>query len=266
MAKAARGIQSIEISGRILKALVDVCEPMMLKDLAKVANLAPAQCHAYLTSMRHIGLVYQEPDSGLYRMGPFAMRLGIGWLRSSPVPAATAQALKSLTAELGFMSLIAVWGEFGPTVVHINEGTWVTALNIRQGTLFSLTGTATGRIFSAFGDAADLQDRVNQELVGSAKSRAIGPASAREDFDAQVKLARRKGFSVAKGAPIPDINAISAPVFDQNGTFAFVATLVGPSAEMPVEESSPAVQRLLETTRAIPRSLAPDAELRVAAP
>ncbi len=224
---------------------------MMLKDLAKAAGLVPAQCHAYLTSMRHVGLVHQEMDTGLYRMGPFAMRLGIGWLRSSPLPSAAILELKSLTDELGFMSLIAIWGEFGPTIVHINDGLSPTALNIRQGTLFSVTGTATGRVFAAFGDAGNLEGQIASELRGAARSRSLGPALTRENFEAQVQLTRKVGYSTARGAPIPGINAVSVPIFDKDGKFAFVGTLIGPSPEMAVESDSAAVQRLLATARSI---------------
>ncbi|WP_137929673.1 IclR family transcriptional regulator [Mesorhizobium comanense] len=255
MAGAARGIQSIEVSGRILRALVEVCEPMMLKDLAAAADLVPAQCHAYLTSMRHVGLVHQEMDTGLYRMGPFAMALGIGWLRSSPVPSAALRTLGALTDELGYMSVIAVWGQFGPTIVHVNDGLWPSALNIRQGTLFSITGTATGRVFAAFGNADDIEDQITSELRGAAGGRSLGPAQAREDFEAQVQLARKVGYSTAIGAPVPGINAVAAPIFGKDGEFTLVATVIGPSGEMPVDDDSPAVQKLFAAARSISEGL-----------
>ncbi|WP_346898959.1 helix-turn-helix domain-containing protein [uncultured Roseibium sp.] len=257
MTGGARGIQSIEISGRILKALVRKCEPMMLKELAQEADLTPAQCHAYLTSLRNVGLVQQGTDTGLYRMGPFAMRLGIAWLHNIELPATAMRSLKALTDELGFMSLIAVWGQFGPTIVHVNAGVWPSALNVRQGTLFSLTGTATGRIFAAFGTADDLYGRIERELERSEPSRSLGAVVAREEFTQQVATARLKGFAIAECRPIPDMNAVSAPIFDAQGHLFSVATLLGPSRIMPVEENAPAVQRLLAVTRALHNEASP---------
>lgn len=257
MAGGARGIQSIEVSGRILNALVEACAPMMLRDLAHAANLAPAQCHAYLTSLRDVGLVHQDPGTGLYCMGPFAMRLGIGWLRSWPLSSAAIDALKLLTDELGFMSLVTVCGEYGPTVVHINTGVAPSALNIRQGTLFSLTGTATGRIFAAFDQAGNHEEQISAELFGAPTSRSLGAPMTREEFEEQARLAREYGYATAKGAPIPDINAVSVPVFDQTGHFAFAATLIGPSDELEVGDNAPAVRRLLETATSITHSVTP---------
>ncbi len=70
MSKSARGIQSIEVSGRIMQALLDAGEPMMLKDMAQAADLKPAQCHAYIASLKKIGLVHQDSSSGLYSPVP----------------------------------------------------------------------------------------------------------------------------------------------------------------------------------------------------
>jgi DNA-binding IclR family transcriptional regulator len=150
MVRDARGIQSIEVGGRILTALLDANAPMMLKDLASSAGLAPAQCHGYLTSYKNIGLVEQDAQTGYYRLGHFALRLGIGRIRSVPVLNAASKAINNLSEDLGFMVLMVVWGPHGPTVVQVSEGTSALTLNIRQGTLFSVTGTASGRVFGAF--------------------------------------------------------------------------------------------------------------------
>lgn len=262
MRAGARGIQSIEVSGRILKALAKAREPMMLKDLAQAANLAPAQCHAYITSLRHVGLVHQDPYSGRYRMGPFAMRLGIGWLLSSPLSSVAIRELKALTDDIGAMSLLAIWSEFGPTIVHINDGVQPTALNLRQGTLFSVTGTATGRVFAAFGEYEDLEERIELELSQSGASRSIGSIMTREDFTNQIEAARTDGYSVAKGAPIPGINAVSAPIFDLDDKLALVATLVGPAPDLSVEDDAIAVEKLCSTTRSISDILRGEVALR----
>lgn len=251
MRKGARGIQSVEVSGRILLALVEACRPMMLKELAQAAELAPAQCHAYLTSLRNVGLVHQDAVSGLYRTGPFAMRLGIGWLRGAPLAAVTIKELRAVTEETGAMSLIAVWGAAGATVVHQNAGVSQTALNIRQGTIFSVTGTATGRIFAAYGSEPDLEEKITTDLDVSQLRGTIGTILTREAFEQELDVTRAHGYSTVSGVPIPGINAVSAPVFDTDGKLGLVATLIGPSAVLPVDKDAPGVTRLLEATRAV---------------
>ncbi|MDK3018389.1 IclR family transcriptional regulator [Pseudodonghicola flavimaris] len=248
MRQGARGIQSIEVSGRILRALAQTCGPMMLKDLAQAADLAPAQCHAYLTSLRHVGLVRQDPATGHYRTGAFALRLGIGWMKSTPQAAAAVRELKALTEEFGVMSLLAVWGAAGPTIIHFNAGVTQTALNIRQGTLFSVTGTATGRVFAAFGTTPEIEQHIDADLDKSRQRSGIGSILTRADFDRQRDTTRARGFATAEGGPVPGLNAVAAPIFGCDGQMRFVGTLIGPTDELNVGEEAAEVRRLLAVT------------------
>ena len=75
--KSRRGIQSIEIGGRLLTALVEEGGPMSLGDLAKKAGMPSAKAHPYLVSFGSFGLVEQTPLTGRYELGPFALQLGL---------------------------------------------------------------------------------------------------------------------------------------------------------------------------------------------
>ncbi len=79
-------MQSVEVAGRILSVLVDSTKPMMLRDIADAAGLPPGQAHPYIVSFRKIGLVEQDGASGLYRLGWFALHLGLrGCAGSIPI-------------------------------------------------------------------------------------------------------------------------------------------------------------------------------------
>ena len=165
------------------------------------------------------------------------------------------QALQGLTEELGHMSLIVVWCEFGPTIVHINAGTAPSALNLRQGTQFSLTGSASGRVFSAFADVADLKERIDAEFQGNGEHHGIGQIASRQAFDDDVAHVRKLGYAVADSVPIPGVNAVAAPVFSAAGHLELVITLIGPSQLLAIGPDSTAVVRLLQTAKAIEQSV-----------
>ncbi|MDD9733827.1 hypothetical protein PVW46_28315 [Mameliella sp. AT18] len=74
--------------------MAEEIEPMMLKYLAQVAGFAPAQAHAYLVSYRKIGLIEQDEETGHYRLGRYALDLGVtrqraGWRPPRHVPQGT---------------------------------------------------------------------------------------------------------------------------------------------------------------------------------
>lgn len=248
MAGAARGIQSIEVGGRILDALSKATAPMMLRDLAATAGLTPAQSHAYLTSFRHTGLVEQDAQTGQYSLGNFAMRLAIGRIQSVPLLSAASRAVEMLSERLGHMALMVVWGPHGPTIVQVQAGASTLAVNIRLGTLFSVTGSASGHVFAAYGHQPGIQDLADAELKGQPGTPSLGTVPDRKALNEALARTRDRGYASTVGAPIPDISAVSAPVFDAAHQLALAITFIGRSGDLSTEPDAPAVQQLLTTT------------------
>lgn len=242
--EGARGIQSIEVSGRILRALANSSKAMMLKDLASAATITPAQCHAYLTSLKNVGLVNQDVASGLYNIGHFAMRLAISWVNSSPLAKDVIHQITALATETDTMTMAVVWGNFGPTVIEVGAGSTSANMNLRPGSLLSITGSASGRVFAAFGNKEIVAPMIHSELSNHFSDRAIGTALTEQEFESRIETIRAYGYSLANSAPIPGINALSAPVFDADGELAMAITFIGSEDELAIAEDSPAISRL----------------------
>ena len=251
MASEARGIQSIEVGGAILEALVAAQKPVTLRDLAIMADMAPAQVHAYLTSLRRIDLVEQDAQTGQYSIGPFALRLGLGRIHSHPTLNEISKALAPLSAETGLMTVMAVWGPQGPTVVQAQDGSTSLNLNIRMGTLFSLVGTATGWTFAAFKKGDEVTKRIKFELRSSNRTLLAKPSEAKAIFEKAVKATRERGYAEIAGGAIPDINAVSAPVFEAAGDLVAVITMIGTGKTMDLTGSNPAIQRVLAIAKTL---------------
>jgi len=78
--KLRSGIQSIEVGFRLLDVLTHEPRAMMLRDLAQRAGMSPAKAHRYLVSFLRLGVVAQDPLSGRYELGGFALQLGLARL------------------------------------------------------------------------------------------------------------------------------------------------------------------------------------------
>ena len=137
-----RGIQSVEVGGQLLLALVHSGRPMALKDLAREAGMVPAKAHPYLVSFGKLGLIAQDEASGRYGLGPLALQLGLISLQQfDPVRLATPM-LRELAQSLGHTMAVAVWGNRGATIVRIEEAPSAVHVNMRHGTVMTLRGTA----------------------------------------------------------------------------------------------------------------------------
>ena len=263
--RAQRGIQSIEVGGQLLKAMVHAGRPLALKDLAREAGMGAAKAHPYLVSFSRLDLIQQETDTGRYRLGPLALQLGLIAMRQANPVQAAAQALADFVPRYGFTTAISVWGSRGPTVVRLEESPAALHVNMRHGTVFTLAGTATGRLFAAHFDP----DRV-KTLLEAERSRIDGPAEdvlpgvatapppTWDAFSEELAAIRRRGLSRSTGETLPGINALAAPVFDHTGRLALALTAIGPASVFDVAWDGPLAQALAHTAAQVSQGLGAD--------
>jgi DNA-binding IclR family transcriptional regulator len=225
--KVQRAVQSIEVGGRLLMALANHPGPMTLKDLAAEAELPPSRAHPYLVSFGKLRLIEQDAETGHYALGPAALQLGLACLHQlDPVKAALPVA-RALAASTGHAVALAVWGNFGPTIIRMIDARQPLHVAMRAGTVMSITGTATGRAFAAVMPP----ERVEQALSGplgdpDGQTTALFKRRSREWREAVAEV-REHGVARAEGRPIPGVNAFSAAAFDHEGQPAIVITALG---------------------------------------
>ena len=234
----SRGIQSIEVGGRLLLALAHHGQPLALKDLAAAAEMTAGKAHPYLVSFIKLGLVERETEGGRYGLGPLALQMGlIGLQQYDPVRLAT-ERIDELARETGHTVAIAVWGHRGPTLVRIAEAPSPVHVSMRHGTVMSIPDTASGRLFAAFGPHAAVQEALDNEARLAGAGADARPARARKGgrfglgsaFDAEIARIRRDGIAGIAGVALPGVSAMAAPVFDARGQLVLSLTAIGPSA------------------------------------
>lgn len=250
-----RGVQSVEVGARLLNAMVEIGRPAMLRDLAAYAQVTSAQAHAYFVSFRKTGLVEQDPATGRYLLGPFALQLGLSRMRQADPLRIAGEAAADLASELGLMVTVAVWGTHGPTIVQVQEASGPIHVNLRAGVVYTVTGTATGRLFAAFLPDTIVRPAVEAEIRAGAQGRAIGSPTTLRDLAASSRAVRRLGYATTEGLPVPGINAVAAPVFDHTGQMPFCLTVIGTKSRLDVGPESALAPRILSFCRAISQKL-----------
>ena len=231
--KTQRSVQSVEVGGRLLLALAEHPSPMPLKELAAKADLPPSRAHPYLVSFAKLGLIEQDPVSQRYALGPAALQIGLACLhQSDPIKAATPVA-EALALEIDQAVAIAVWANFGPTIVRMIEGSQPLHVNMRAGTVMSILGTATGRAFAAVMPASKLEQAMSGPLGDPRRADRSLVKSLGSELEQVAEEVRLHGVARAVGRPIPGVNAFSAPAFDHEGSAVLVITALGHEDNFP---------------------------------
>ena len=221
-----QGIQSVEVGIQLLRALADGGRPIKLRDIASAAGMVPSKAHRYLVSFIRTGLVEQDPESGLYDLGPYALQFSLSCLsRLDPVRLASS-ALAELGAQLDETVALAVWGNCGPTIIRWEESQRPVTVNVRTGSVMPLLTSATGQVFAAFLPAAmtgRLLEAERQALGQAEKPGLTTPA----DVDQLLADVRARRLARVTGGLLAGVDALSAPVFDHRGRLTLAITVLG---------------------------------------
>lgn len=228
-----QGIQSIEVGHELLAALASAKQPLMLKELAKSAGMSAPKAHRYLVSFMRMGLVEQEPETGLYDLGPFALELGLAALgRLDPV-AVAGKFLAELAQELDQTVALAVWANRGATIVRWVGSDSPVSATLRVGSVMPLSRSATGLMFLALLPHTRTDALIKKELVQNAR-QGLQPQSSGA-LDPTLRQIRSDGLARTSGF-IPGITGIAAPVYDTEGGVVLALVTLGYSGTFEANE------------------------------
>jgi DNA-binding IclR family transcriptional regulator len=267
--KTQRGIQSVEVGGRVLLALAQARSPLALSDLASAAQIAPGQAHAYLVSLSRLGLIKRDELSGRYEPGPLSLRLGLMHLENQPAFRAAVPRVVALAEAIGFSVAICIAGPQGPTIVRYEHAGFPLHVNLHVGTVMSLPATSTGRVFCAYLPRETLDAMwANQSGAGRGANGASSATSATRAmsamtppdestaFEAALNEIRARGLARSVDAPSPGISSLSAPVLDADGRLCLALTVIGSTGAIDVAADGPTARALLATSHDISAELA----------
>ncbi|WP_281355408.1 IclR family transcriptional regulator [Pandoraea eparura] len=235
-----RRIQSADKATEVLLALVEAGKAAPLRDLARAVGMPNSLAHRYLASLMASGLAVQDEITGLYDLGPTALRIGASALgRLDPLRLA-GEAMPQLVESTGLPTLLNVLGDRGPTIIRWERSyvPFITTLSV--GSTFQLTNSATGRVMLAF-----MPEKVRDHLIELAVSRNLErpPAKLLE----RLQEIRKRGYDEAESVLIPGLAAISAPILDVQEEAVACLTLIGASADV-ARIRAKAIKCLVETS------------------
>lgn len=226
-----RGIQSAGIAFDVLSALAAEPEAAGLTAVARRAGLSASQTHRYLASLIRAGFARQNPDSGLYDLGPEAIQIGLAALARTDVFALADPAIAEFTRTTGRSSLLAARGPLGPTVVRWHAGRIPVITSVSVGSVLPYLRSATGRVFLSFLPEIETAKEVSRELATARMQKPFNiraiRARVRADMSASVDELLIAG-----------LRATAAPILDIQGRVALVATVMATRAFDPAEDAA----------------------------
>lgn len=256
---ARRRIRSIEVGFRVIRALLSAQRATALRDIAAAAGMPPSKAHLYLASFVREGMAYQDPETGHYGLGPFAVRLGLSALRQLSIVDEARNYLRHLAERTGCAAYLSILGETGPAIVSKADGIRHGALSVQLGYVLPLTSSATGQVFLAHLPPARRASLLDHEYANAAcDDDSFVP---RDKLEATLAKVVKRGFASTTGRLNANFVAASAPVFDYNHNIAAALTVFGPERYLSSSRLKQSIDALLATAGDLSRAIgAPEEE------
>jgi len=228
------GIQSVEIGLQLMRTLVEAGVPLGLTEISNRNGMHRSKVHRYFVSLCRSGLAEQDAFAN-YRLGPFALRMGLTALTSISPLAVASSHLERLAGELGKTVALCMWVDGGPIYVEWkgSASTPVT-LNIRLGATMPILHSAAGRLFGTFIRPDKVKPLLDAQLRHEARVRGIELSVARHEYETIRAEVRKHGIARVHGDFQRDIDALSVPIFDHRGLIVFGLTVIASAGSFDV--------------------------------
>ena len=251
-----KGVDAVEVVGTILQALLRLPRPTRLKELEAVTGIASAKLHRYLVSMIRCGLVSRHESSARYDFGLLTYRMGQVAAHDHSVLSLLEPMFERFVAEMGNPDLgqavgIGQWVGHGATIVRWFESNSDLSVRMKPGVSLSITASATAKLLAAYLPRDKTEPLVRRELLekGNCTDRKVNQVFA------EFAAIRKNGIAGSLESRRSGLNALSVPVYDQQGNVAAAITTLGMSPHFDGNTEGAAAQMLRKLGQELSRQM-----------
>lgn len=247
--ESQHGVQSLEVGAAVLRAVVRGKPSMMLKDIAAAADMPASKAHRYLVSLIRAGLIEQDSMTSRYRLGAFALDIGLVAIDRLDRVRLGLSVISDLRDEVNETTALSVWGDHGPVIVRWERPQRPITVNVVTGTSLPLLSSASGRVFAAWLPRNQTEAQIAREL--KARPNRCGLTS-RAEVDAVLAQVRSDGIApLTQHYMTRGVQAAAAPVFNFKNQITMTLVIVGVEGMVDMAPGSPVLQALKKAAESL---------------
>lgn len=199
-----------------------------LSELARRSGVDKAAVHRMMNAMAESGLVEQQVDTRMYRLGAGVLRLARVRETAFPIGSIVHPILDGLSQETGETAHASLVSGRSLANIGTSESKKGNRVSLVAGEVLPFHSTASGLATMAFGDPK-LMTRV---LSGPLLARTAHTVTDPDELRARVQSVQKIGFAESDHTNEEDVHGIAAPLFDRMGQACGAVSVSTPSHRM----------------------------------
>ena len=218
-------VPSVEQAICVMLYLADsVSTPKSLTDICREVGIHRSKAFSILSTLNEYGLVKKNPNRRGYVLGPGLLTLTGKMLENLSLSRLVEPILYDLAKKAGATVALGVISDDKTFVVAQYEGAPGIGISAPIGHVTPITYGAHGKAIAAFLPEAELEELLkNKNLFFHGSPDKYNSTKLKKELE----QCRRNGFALELGDIQPGVNAIAAPILDQNGNPIGYITIVG---------------------------------------
>ena len=224
LARAVKSSKAPAISraAAVLRLLGKSDIPLGVQSIARELGLVPSTCLHVLRALVAEELVSFDPDTKRYSLEAGVLTLARHWLRRNRFNDLAQPVLDRIGRAFDVTVLgVQIVGLEHIIVVAVSQSAQDFQLSTQIGSRFPALISATGRCIAAFGDHAEA------ELEARFKTLRWDDPPTFDEWNAQVRQTRLRGFAVDAGNYIAGVTVVAAPVWKSWAQLSHALVAIG---------------------------------------
>jgi IclR family KDG regulon transcriptional repressor len=247
----ADSVRSVERALDILLCFSLEKPTYSLTQIAEHVGMHKSTIHRLLTTLEAKRFVTRNKTTGMYQLGFRFIELASIMLHDIDVNRWAQPYLQHLAVLSGETVDLAVLDDDHVVYLQVFESPQRVKIAAAVGEQLPVHCTATGKAFLAYLPEYQVKEILAKGMAKYTEHTLISLADLYQDLHE----IRERGYAISKEEYEKDINAVAAPILDENGCPMAVIAIVGPSFRLSRERMMALGQSILETTSTIAREV-----------
>jgi DNA-binding IclR family transcriptional regulator len=247
------GLSVIEKAAAVLRCFLDArTNTLTFAEVLAATPLSRATAHRVLADLTANGLLAQDAQREVYRLGPLLLSVGGLARQLTTVSERAIPRMVQLRDE--FQETMVLAELRGRSVVPVQriDGLFEMRMNQEIGREYPPHAGATGKVL-----LAHLASEEQAALLAGLALPALTDATVTAIDELRLELddIRRSGVAVSRGERVPGAIAVSAPIFDGTGRLQCALTLSGVASRFDAEQLRRAALAVTEASASVSEEL-----------
>ncbi|MBO0872541.1 MAG: IclR family transcriptional regulator [Pseudonocardia sp.] len=206
-------------------------EPRTVSEIARATGLNVSTCFNILKTLEDAQVIAFEPARKTYRLGLHLAELASVIDVHAQITRQVMDEARRIAGTVGLGCFLMGLDDRAETFVVLDkiESAKQIKVTIDRGARFPITGSLASKAWFAWSTPEEIARLVAEHEMTKHTDRSITDVAV---FEAELARTRECGYSTSIGEYYPGHNAVAAPVFNADGSPAFLLVVVGAEAHL----------------------------------